>query len=106
MATTHRTAARTATDHPDVRNALLTLAFVGGVVGTVAAATGAALLLATLTDGLGGFVLVAGGWLAVVSASPALAKRGTARLAEIDLAQHAPRSSRAVHAVAAHHFAR
>lgn len=101
MATDHRPSVRTATDHPDVQGVLLTVAFAAGVVGIVGVATGAAILLASLTDGLGGFVLLAGGWLAVVTASPAVAKRGTQRLAEIEFAQHAPRSSRAVRAAVA-----
>ena len=66
------------------------------------AATGAAILLANLTDGLGGSVLLAGVWLAVVTASRALPKRGTQRLTEFDVAQRAPRSSRPVRAAVAY----
>lgn len=106
MATTHRTAVRTDVDRPDVRSVLLTTAYAASILGTLAVTTGAAIWLASQTSGLGGFVLVAGGWLAVVSASPALGKRIVARLAEIDVGQHAPRSSRVVNAAVTYVLAR
>lgn len=99
MATEHRPSVRTTTDHPDVRGVLLAVAYAGGILATVAAATGAAAVLAGFTAGLGQFVLVAAGWLVVVSVSPEIARYGTKRLAEIEFAQHAPRSSKAVTAV-------
>lgn len=102
MATQHSTAVRTDDDHPDVRGVLLAVAYGAGVLGTVAAASGAAVLLAGFTQGLGQFLLLAAGWLAVVSASPNLSMRGVQRLAQVEFGQRAPRSSRAVHAAVAY----
>lgn len=96
MATEHHPSVPTTTDHPDVRGVLLAVAYAGGILLTVAAATGVAAVLAGFTTGLGGFVLVAAGWIGVVSASPEIAKYGTKRLAALEIAQHAPRSSKAV----------
>lgn len=101
MATSHPTAARPADHHLDSRSVLLLCAYVGFVVGTVAAATGAAVLLAGFTGGLGGFVLLGAGWLAVVCGAPAVARRGTGWVAGLELGQRAPRSTRAVAALVA-----
>ena len=112
MATTHRPTARTVADRPDadrsdeVRAALIALGTGVGVLAVIAVATGLASVLAGHTAGLGGFVLLAGAWLAVVSASPAVATRLARRLAAADWAHRAPRSSRAVHAAVAYVLAR
>lgn len=99
MATTYHPSIRTDTDSLDASGVLLLAAYAGVLTATVALATGAAVLLVGVTNGLGGFVLVAAGWLTLVSAAPAFAAHGTKRLAELEIAQHAPRSSRAVTAV-------
>ena len=96
MATTHTTQIRTADDRLDAHGVLLAIAYAGGVLATVAAATAVAALLASFTSGLGAFVLVAAGWLVVVSASPEIGKRIALRLDRVDIASRAPRSSRAV----------
>lgn len=106
MATIDSRSVRTDTDQPDVRRTLLFATYVGQLLVTIAAATGLALLLAGFTTGLGQFVLLAGSWLAVVSASPELAKRGTARLVELEMAHRAPRSARAIGAAVTYVLAR
>lgn len=106
MASTYPTDVRTDNDSLDSRAVLLLSAYAGGIIATIAVATGAAALLAGFTTGLGQFVLVAAGWIAVVSASPEIAERGTKRLAELEFAQRAPRSARAVHTVVSYFVAR
>lgn len=96
MATTHSTDVRTDDDSLDHRAVLLLVGYAGGIIATIVLATGAAALLAGFTTGLGGFVLVAAGWLAVVCASPEISERATKRLAAIEFGQRAPRSSKAV----------
>ena len=96
MATTHSTRTRTADDSLDAHGVLLAVAYAGGVAATIAVATGAAALLAGLTAGLGQFVLVAAGWLAVVCASPEVGGRVARRLDRVEFASRAPRTSRAV----------
>lgn len=99
METTYQTPVRTENDELDIRGVLLLAAYAGGIIMTIALATGAAAVLVSFTAGLGQFVLVAAGWLAVISASPEIAKRGTKRLAEIEFGQRTPRTSRAVTSV-------
>lgn len=99
MATTHPTQVRTDAEHSGVRQVLLTLAYAAGIIATIAVATGVAAVLAGFTAGLGQFVLLLAGWLGVVSAAPELSERATIRLAEIEFGQHAPSSTRTVHAV-------
>lgn len=106
MATTDLTTVRTDDDRFDARDVFLPAAYAGQILAIVAAATGVAALLAGFTTGLGGFVLVAGGWLAIVSAAPSLAKRGTATLASLEFGRRAPRSARAVDAVVTYVLAR
>lgn len=105
MATTTVNSIRTVDDHHS-RTGLALATYVALVIGTVAIATGAAVLLAGLTNGLGQFVLLAGGWLALVSAAPALAERGAARIIARSRSLRAPRSNRAVRAVVAAVFTR
>ena len=93
---------RPAADRPntrtdvDVRPALLAGAYVLLLAGSLAGATLAAVLAASVVEGLAGIVVVAGAWLGAVAAAPALARRGTVRLAEVEFAERAPRSTRAV----------
>ncbi|MFB6361686.1 MAG: hypothetical protein ABEH59_10250 [Halobacteriales archaeon] len=98
MATTTVNSIRTADDHHS-RTGLALATYVALVIGTVAIATGAAVFLASLTSGLGQFVLLAGGWLALVSAAPTVAERGAARILARSRNLRAPRSNRAVRAV-------
>ncbi len=106
MATTHTTQIRTDSDRLDAHGVLLAAAYVGGILATIAAATGVAALLASFTSGLGAFVLVAAGWLVVVSASPEIGERIAFRLDRVDFATRTPRSSRAVTAAVAYLLAR
>ncbi|MDZ7701010.1 MAG: hypothetical protein U5J98_02470 [Halobacteriales archaeon] len=101
MATTTATPIRTDSDRLDARGVVLPAAYVAGVLATIAAATAVAYGLAGLTAGLGQFVLVAGGWLAVVSASPAVGERLARRLDRMDIDAHTPRSSKVAAAAAA-----
>lgn len=81
MATTNPTGVRIPTEADFDDRAVLRLGtFLALVIASVGAATAVALPLAQFTESLGGFVLLAAGWLAVVCASPALARRGTARI--------------------------
>lgn len=57
LATTRHTSIRTDTDSLGASDVLLLAAYAGGVIATVTLATGAVILLARVTDGLGGFVL-------------------------------------------------
>lgn len=106
MATTNLPSVRTDTDRFDARSLITPAAYAAQLLAIIAGATGAAVLLVGFTTGLGGFVLVAGGWLAVVSASPALAERGTARLSQLEFGHPTPRSTRTVTAVIASLLAR
>lgn len=101
MATQHHNVVRNDSDNSDVHGVLLAIAYAVGIVATFGLATGASVLLASFTQGLGQFVLLAGAWLFVVSASPEISKRGVRRLDEIEFSQRTPRSSRAVQAVVA-----
>lgn len=76
----------------DLRDAVLLVAYAGCLLATVATVTGVAVLLASVTEGLGHFVLVVSGWLVVVGASPSLAERGAKRLVAIGFDRRTPRS--------------
>lgn len=106
MATTNLSTVRTDPDRFDARALIMPAAYAAQLLAIIAGATGAAVLLVGFTAGLGGFVLVAGGWLAVVSASPALAERGIARLSQLEFEHRAPRSTRTVTGVIASLLAR
>lgn len=106
MATIDPLSLRTDNNQLETRDVLLISAYAGQILATIATATAIAVLLVGFTTDLVGFVLVAAGWLAVVSASPNLAKRGTARLADLDVGQRAPRTTRAVDAVRTYVLAR
>lgn len=106
MATTNLPTVRTDTDRFDARSLVMPAAYVAQLLAIIAGATGTAALLVGVTTDLGGFALVAGGWLAVVSASPALAERGTAKLSQLEFGPPAPRSTRTVTAVIASLLAR
>ncbi len=105
MAITNVDSIRTADDHHSRTGPALATR-VGLFIGTVAIATGAAVLLAGLTNGLRQFVLLAGGWLALVSAAPALAERGADRIIARSGSLRTPRSNRALRAVATAVFTR
>jgi hypothetical protein len=96
---------RTADDHHSPTGLALATQ-VGLLIGTVAIATGAGVLLARLTHGLGQFVLLAGGWLALVGAVPALAERGADRIIARSRNLRSPRSNPALQAVATAVFTR
>lgn len=102
MATQHHTVVRNDSDNSDVRGVLLAVAYGAGIIATIGLATGAAVLLASFTQGLGQFILLAGVWLFVVSASPEISKRSVRRLDVIEFSQRAPRSSRAVQSAVAY----
>jgi hypothetical protein len=105
MATTTVNSIHSADDHHSPTG-LAVATQVGLLIGTVAIATGAAVLLAGLTHGLGQFVLLAGGWLALVSAAPALAERGADRIIARSRSLRSPRSNPALQAVATAVFTR
>lgn len=102
MATQHHSVVRNDSENPDVRGVLLAVAYGAGIVATIGLATGAAVLFANFTQGLGQFVLLAGAWLFIVSASPEISKRGVRRLDQIEFSQRAPRSSRAIQGAVAY----
>lgn len=102
MATQYQHVVRNDSDNPDIRGVLLAVGYGSGIVVTIGLATGAAALLASFTQGLGQFVLLAGAWLFVVAASPAISKRGVRRLDEIEFSQRAPPTNRAVQAAVAY----
>lgn len=99
MATTHPTQVPTDDEQPHVRRVLLTATYAGGIIATIAVATGVAAVVASFTAGLGQFVLLAAVWIGLVSTSPELSERVTRRLAEVEFTQLAPRSTRTVNAV-------
>lgn len=82
MATTYPpTLPPTTDDGFDGRAVLLLGIFATLLLASVAVATTIAFVLAAFAGDLAGYVALAAGWLAAVSAAPALARRATARIA-------------------------
>lgn len=96
MATTHSIQVHTKNGTIHARGVLLLTAYASVVMLTIGLATATAAVLASFSAGLGQFILVAAGWLAVVSASPALARRATVYLDSNEFGRRIPRASRAV----------
>lgn len=106
MATTHPTQVRIENDPIRSRSVVLLAAYAGGIILTMTVATATAAVLVGFTAGLGQFVLVAAGWLVLVSAAPELSKRATIALGDVAFERRAPRTSRAVTAALAYVLAK